>query len=198
MMEQFEPRTLLAAVFWDGGAGTSNWGDAANWNRGGANSLPQNGDAVTINIPASNPTINFNVPAVSLLSLNSAESIDVGSGSELRLQVGGTAQFTSAAALTLLGGTITGGSWNVTAGSLHGSNLAGYVTDAQIVGDIRLDSTSANIVISGTTRFTAARLSSNSTYLQFAPGYTLSDLVVSEGAEEGPLRNGKILKVGGK
>ena len=45
--------------------------------------------------------------------------------------------------------------------------------------------TSASARVSGTTRFSAARLTGNAATLQFAPGYTLMDLVVAEGAATG-------------
>ena len=31
LVQQLESRVLLSSIAWDGGAGTSNWNDAANW-----------------------------------------------------------------------------------------------------------------------------------------------------------------------
>ena len=53
-VEQLEARTLLAAVFWDGGAGTWSWHDAANWS---GDTLPGPADDVTINVAGTTPPI---------------------------------------------------------------------------------------------------------------------------------------------
>src|SRR5688572_11331737 len=79
LMEQFEPRTLMAAVAWDGGAGTNSWHDAANWNRGGVDAVPVNGDDVTINV-AANPTVTFSTGTVTLNSLTTNEALTVSGG----------------------------------------------------------------------------------------------------------------------
>jgi hypothetical protein len=179
LMERCEPRMLLDAVVWDGGAGTNNWNDAANWNRNGVDAVPMNGDDVTINV-AANPNVMFTSGSVTLNSLMTNEALTV---------TGGTLGLTGAAdvnaALTMMGGTLSGGSWDVTGGSLHGSSNGGFLTNTQITGDILLDATSATVRVTGSTRFTAARLSANASGLQFAPGYTLFDLIVVEGGATG-------------
>ncbi|MFO0977379.1 MAG: PKD domain-containing protein [Planctomycetaceae bacterium] len=43
--DELEPRQLLSAVQWDGGAGTSNWDDAANWD---SDAVPTDSDDVTV------------------------------------------------------------------------------------------------------------------------------------------------------
>lgn len=62
--EMLEDRTLLSAISWDGGAGTVNWADAANWS---GDTLPATGDDVTINAPSS--TVRFTGPSLELASL---------------------------------------------------------------------------------------------------------------------------------
>ncbi|MEO8269638.1 MAG: hypothetical protein ABI557_07960, partial [Aureliella sp.] len=77
--EQLEMRRVLAAVTWDGGAFTNEWGDAANWN---TDTLPGLGDDVIIPDLAGTPTIKITqalVPAVSVNSITSAERIEIGS-----------------------------------------------------------------------------------------------------------------------
>lgn len=49
---------LISIKTWDGGAGTANWGDAANWNTDG---VPTVNDNIELTGPY---TININVPAV--------------------------------------------------------------------------------------------------------------------------------------
>lgn len=51
------PEGVAVLRTWDGGAGTTNWNDAANWNPDG---VPANGDNITINTSV---TINVNLAA---------------------------------------------------------------------------------------------------------------------------------------
>ncbi|MBC7772330.1 MAG: hypothetical protein H7210_07545, partial [Pyrinomonadaceae bacterium] len=94
--------------------------------------------------------------------------------------------------------TAATGSWNLAGGTIMGGTVvftgpnrlvmtpsSGTLTDVVVVGDLLLDTTSASVRASGSTRFTAARLSANATTIHFAPGYTLADLIVSEGAAAG-------------
>jgi hypothetical protein len=178
-MEQFEPRTLMDAVVWDGGAGTNSWHDAANWSRNGLDAVPVNGDDVTINV-AANPTVNFSTGTLTLNSLTTNEALNISGGT---LALTGAADIN--AALTMNGGTLSGGAWDVTGGSLRASTNGGFLTNTNITGDITFDATSSSLRVTGTTRFTAARLAANGANLQFAPGYTLHDLVVAEGAATG-------------
>jgi len=86
----------------------------------------------------------------------------------------------------LLGGSITGGTIAFTGSDrLLLTSAGGVLTDVQVNGDLLLDTTSANVRAGGTTRFIAARLSAGSASMNFAPGYTLFDLVVAEGAATG-------------
>ncbi len=56
------PEGVSVSRTWDGGAGTTNWNDAANWNPDG---VPANGDNITINTSV---TINVNLAASVSLS----------------------------------------------------------------------------------------------------------------------------------
>jgi hypothetical protein len=94
--EMLEQRRQLAAVFWDGGAGTSNWGDANNWS---GNALPAAADDVTISVPG---TITVNLAVLATVrSLNCSENLAVGSGS-LTVTSGAS---TISGTLTATGGT---------------------------------------------------------------------------------------------
>jgi hypothetical protein len=179
VMEAFEARTLMDAVVWDGGAGTSSWHDAANWSRNGVDALPQNGDDVTIDV-AANPTVTFNTGTLTLNSLTTNEALTLTGGT---LGVTGTADIN--ATLTVQGGTASGGTWDVTGGSLHASTSGGMLQNVQVVGDILLDANSSSLRISGTTRFTSARLQGSNTTLQASPGYVLHDQVIAEGPATG-------------
>jgi hypothetical protein len=43
-LDRAEPRVLLSAVVWTGGAGNNNWNTAANWNTDG---VPSAGQEIT-------------------------------------------------------------------------------------------------------------------------------------------------------
>ena len=77
-VEALEPRTLLAAVFWDGGGDGTSWADPANWS---ADQAPAPGDDVTIDVLA-DPLVRITGPQ-SIGSLASAEAIDLGGGGAL-------------------------------------------------------------------------------------------------------------------
>ena len=97
-IEWMEPRTLLSAVTWTGGAGDNNWDTAANWS---TDSVPGSGDDVTINI-AANVVHSDNVTD-SINSLTSTEPLTIS---------GGTLSIASASTIgstfTITGGTLTG------------------------------------------------------------------------------------------
>lgn len=173
--EALESRVHPTAVFWDGGAGTTSWHDAANWNRGGVDALPQDGDAVTISV-ATNPTITFSTGSVALASLVTNEVMSITGGS-LGLEAGGTADIN--ARLNIQGGTIQGGTWDVMGGSLRATSAGGSIIDAHITGDILVNASSAKVRIAGTTRFAAVRLEEVNVLLEIAAGYTLHDSIVS-------------------
>jgi hypothetical protein len=71
--------TAVSVKTWDGGAGTNNWGDAANWNADGVPVSTDNVDLTGAN------TININVAAVAnnLLLNNAGLTLTVNSGNSL-------------------------------------------------------------------------------------------------------------------
>ncbi|HEX7880597.1 MAG TPA: hypothetical protein VF720_14375, partial [Candidatus Eisenbacteria bacterium] len=120
------------AATWDGGAGTSNWGDAANWNPDGVPGVSANvtlapGSPISINVNGTFPLNNLNVGANTTLSLltgtlnvagayfQSGGSVDAGSGalnvtSTLSLAGGSlstaAATITGTGVVTMSGGTL--------------------------------------------------------------------------------------------
>jgi IPT/TIG domain len=119
-VEWMEPRTLLSAVTWTGGAGDNNWDSPGNWS---TDSVPGSGDDVTINIAAN--VVHSNSVTDSINSLTSTEPLTIS---------GGTLSIASAStiggALTITGGTLTGagnvtvsGLLTLTAGTLSGSSV---------------------------------------------------------------------------
>src|SRR3954452_7250098 len=76
-VESLESRCLLAIITWDGGAGTFNWNEAANWD---VDPLPgANDDAVIPDLTGS-PTIVVSSGSVTIKSLQSAESLGFNGG----------------------------------------------------------------------------------------------------------------------
>lgn len=76
-LESLEDRILLATVTWDGGAGTFNWGDAANWS---TDALPTANDDVVISGDFGDSVIT------NLLATSEARSVD--SSATIRLSTG--------------------------------------------------------------------------------------------------------------
>ncbi len=184
-MDALEGRQLLDAVAWTGGAGDNLWHSAGNWfdSTTGMNVVPGAADDVTIDV-AANPTIQFTAATGSrgVHSLLTREAITFSGGT---LAVGTTASVQSAAVVTLSGGTLSGGAWDVTSGTLQATSSGGTLASVAVSGDLLLNVTSARVLVSGTTSFTAARLSASAAVLQMAPGYTLNSLVSVEGAGAG-------------
>ena len=75
--ELLETRVVLSTITWDGGAGTFNWGDAANWS---GDALPISTDDVSIPDLSGTPTITSS-GAVNIKSLMSAEGLSITGGS---------------------------------------------------------------------------------------------------------------------
>ena len=86
----------------------------------------------------------------------------------------------------LFGGTLTGGTLTFAGGqSLLPTSNGGSLNSVAASQDLLIDTTSAYVVVQGTTTFPAARLTGNGTGIYFAPGYTLNTLVSAEGAAAG-------------
>ncbi|MCA9050797.1 MAG: hypothetical protein KDA89_18795, partial [Planctomycetaceae bacterium] len=120
-VDVLEDRCLLAAVSWDGGAGTLNWADALNWS---ADAIPAAGDDITINQPSS--TILFSGPSITLGSLTTT-SLTVQSGT---LTVSGALNVSAGSTLRASGATSSmsaPGSVNVDGVSLI-SEIAGTIS----------------------------------------------------------------------
>ena len=117
-IEWMEPRTLLSAVTWTGGAGDNNWDTPANWS---TDSVPGSADDVTINIAAD--VVHSSDVTDSIHSLTSTEPLTI-SGGTLSIAAASTIGNT----LSINGGTLTGtgdvsvsGLVTLTAGTLSGS-----------------------------------------------------------------------------
>jgi hypothetical protein len=171
--EALEGRQFFSAVAWTGAGDGVNWSDPANWS---GNTMPASSDDVTINV-AANPNIQIS-GSRTVHSLNTAESLTVGSGATLT--VGATA--ISSQNVTINGGTISGGTWTFSGGTgISLANANNSITGATINGDLFFNVTSARTRIEGGTTFTTAHLTADSTSIGFAPGSTLSGNVLFEG-----------------
>lgn len=178
-VEALEPRTLLAAVAWTGAGGNSLWHTPGNWS---TNSVPSADDDVVIQV-AANPTIIFNTAtgSQSVKTLLVDESITFSGGS---LAVIGLARASSA--VTLNGGTLSGGSWDVTALGMTIGATQSTLADVQILGNLNFTTFNSKALISGSTRFGAANLTTAASNIVFASGYVLSDAIVVSGLSIGP------------
>lgn len=177
-MEMLEARQMLANIVWDGGpAGTgTDFNLAANWV---GDVLPAAADTAVIN--TAGPTITVGASRT-VTQVESSRQIQFNGGTFTTTGVS-----TMTASITMSGGTIAGGTWNFSgAGSaVRGTGSGGTLANVAITGEIILDTTSANVSVSGSTSFTAARLAANAVNLQLVTGYTLNSLVVAEGAAAG-------------
>ncbi len=133
-----EPRTLLSAVTWTGGAGDNNWDTPGNWS---TDSVPGSADDVTINIAAN--VVHSNDVTDSINSLTSKEPLTLSGGtlsiaaastidSTLAITGGtltGTGNLTVSGLVTFTGGTISGSSvLNANGGMLIANNPTGSST----------------------------------------------------------------------
>ncbi len=95
-VEWMEPRALLSAVAWTGGAGDNNWDTAANWS---TDSVPGSADDVTINIAAN--VVHSNNVTDSINSLTSTEPLTLSGGT---LSIASASTITNS--LSITGGTL--------------------------------------------------------------------------------------------
>jgi hypothetical protein len=173
--EALEPRILLAAVTWDGGGGTTSWHDAANWDREGVDAVPQDGDDVNIG-PA--PDINFSTGSLFLNSLTTSAGLLL-TGGTIRVAAGADID----APLTINGGAITGGSWNVLDAAIFaGTSTSSRVHNAQILGEVRLAASSSKLRIEGSTSFASARLIGSNASLAFGDDTNITGIVEFAGS----------------
>jgi len=144
LLETLEPRTLLSAVTWTGGAGDNNWDTPANWS---TDSVPGSADDVTINIAAD--VVHSNDVTDSIHSLTSTEPLTI-SGGTLSIAAASTINST----LSITGGTLTGtgnlsvsGLVTLTSGTLSGSsalNANGGMLINPAGGNFNLDGRAVN------------------------------------------------------
>ncbi|MDP4029117.1 MAG: filamentous hemagglutinin N-terminal domain-containing protein [Gallionella sp.] len=94
-----------SGVCWDGGAGTTNWADVANWS---GNALPGSADVTYLNLVAG-VTVNLASSSQTIKALNSDANnhLTIGTGGALTISGTGGATSTLLGNLTLNGGTLT-------------------------------------------------------------------------------------------
>jgi hypothetical protein len=148
--EPLESRTLLAAVFWDGGGNGTSWEDPLNWSN---NLLPTAADDVTIDV-AGSPNITLSSGLQSIHSLVLAESLSVNGGT---LAVATSAALTGS--LTVNGGTIANGTWDSTGGTFQaGSSTASTLNAVALNGDLLLPGGANLRIVGGLTLGAAGRV----------------------------------------
>jgi hypothetical protein len=129
---------MTTTVTWTGGAGTTNWTDAANWS---TDALPGAGDDVVINV-ATATTIQIAYANVSIDSLTTNAQISVGLAASLS-----AATLNASANVLLEGGTIANTTINMSPGSaLVGSAYPGGTLDGVTASGL-LDMSNAGIDI---------------------------------------------------
>jgi hypothetical protein len=117
-VNSLEPRTLLAAVMWDGGGGDFQWSNPLNWD---TDTLPGEGDDVTIEFGANDFTVVHSGGTNSIKSLTSVAALDIAGGTllvnsastvdgDLQLSgtLGGTADIDVSGLFTWNNGTLVG------------------------------------------------------------------------------------------
>ena len=155
----------------------STFTDAANW--GGT--VPGAIDDAVIDVADADPTILFS-GTHTVRSLTTNEAIQFGTGT---FSVTDTADINATASLA--GGTISGGTWDITNGSLTSDNTgSNRLDDVDLVGELRLLNSSSVEIYGGTT-FTSARITVNSGSgtLAFEPGSTIQGDITVEGSGTG-------------
>ncbi|VTR92440.1 Probable aggregation factor core protein MAFp3, isoform C OS=Cyanothece sp. CCY0110 GN=CY0110_08276 PE=4 SV=1: PKD [Gemmata massiliana] len=138
-LEHLEDRATPAAVFWDGGGGSSNWFDALNWS---GDALPTLSDDVTISGASGGVEINDTFGTASAKTLTSSSDLRVVSGT---LQLDGDALVSGAFALggVTFGGVVTGtGTLTLSGAVTWGANgvMAGSGT-TELTGTSTLEGT---------------------------------------------------------
>ncbi len=153
VFEPLERRVLLAAVTWDGAAGSGSWHDSGNWLvQGESRRVPGPNDDVTISV-AANPTIFINTGNQVIRTLVSDESLEVRTNGTLSVLAG--ASFS--APLALPGGTLSGGVFtsvggaviNVPSGSTNAS--AGRLAGVTLRANVNVQNNADLLVSSGLT-----------------------------------------------
>ncbi len=128
---------------------------------------------------------SFSTPNLGTLSLAAGSSVNVTGAWNNSGQ-----NFTFNAATgswTLNGGTITGGSLSFADSKTLAiaANTANLLSGVTVNGDLTLNTISARTMIAVGTTFATAHLAANATSLGFAPGQTLSQTILFDGAANG-------------
>jgi hypothetical protein len=167
---KLEKRALLAVVTWDGGAGTTNWGDANNWS---ANALPTSIDDVVIPDLAGVQTINVNI-AGNAKTLNSVENVTIQASRSLTLhdgasQVSGVFTVSPGGTLVAENGSVFTpiGTVKIDGANLYAKNsgklmlaiATSYVTSTNSAAVIQASGTNSLIDLSGLTKIDNGGLS---------------------------------------
>ncbi|HHK42890.1 MAG TPA: hypothetical protein ENJ50_10770, partial [Planctomycetaceae bacterium] len=160
--EQLESRRLLALITWDAGGDGSSWNDPLNWS---GDVLPTSADDVVISLPTSNPTIRLSSADASVASLVADEALRVESGRTLT--VTGTADIN--AALTIDGGTLRNGAWDIADGSLSFTSNTSTLDAVTLAQPLTI--TGGRVEVTGGTTFPSAQLDGGS--LGVEPGFSL-------------------------
>jgi len=169
-VEALEPRLVLATVTWDGGAGTSVWNDAANWD---TDVVPTIADDVVIPAGGSGAiTLSGDAEAGTLLS---ERAIVVDGGRTLEIAVSAEMH----ADLALPGGTLRGGVLGFEAGALAFGSNPGTLDGVTVLDEILPGF--GRVRLEGSTRFPAVRMLGHGGQVLLAPGYTLHDDIIIEG-----------------
>jgi hypothetical protein len=151
----------------------------------------------TLTIGITHLTNNGTIQALAGSSVSLADTF-----TNTGLLIGVTGQLNITGTLNNVGATqtlnATTGSWRLVTGTISGGTInqldgqvlttttsGGTLASVQLNGDLVMNTTSANVLITGSTRFAAARLQANNATLYIPAGYTLSDLVQAEGAGVG-------------
>lgn len=130
VLDGLEPRVFLSTVQWTGAGDGLSWHDGQNWDTG---SVPGITDDAIID-DASDPTIQFTADTGDRIvrSLISRENLSFSGGS---LSVLTTAEVDAVVGLD--GGTLTGGSWDVSQGLMQASSTRSRLVGLEVTGDIR-------------------------------------------------------------
>ncbi|MGB7345432.1 MAG: hypothetical protein WBD20_14555, partial [Pirellulaceae bacterium] len=160
-------QSTSTASFWDGGAATLSWSDAANWS---GDTIPAFGADVFINA-AAGEIISADAATILVATLTSTNSIDVDSGTFITT---GTVDITGD--LRIGSATISGGTWNVS-GDVS-LTAATTVAQANIDGltlnkDIPIDTNQRLRLLASPTLGNLNFVGDNS-YLTMNPGDTIN------------------------
>ncbi|WP_426330167.1 fibronectin type III domain-containing protein [Pedobacter sp. R-06] len=145
---------------WDGGAGTSNWGDAANWNTDGVPTATDNveltgANIIDINVAATTKNLLLNNTGLRL-SINSTKSLSV--SGDLTLTSG---IFNTAAAFATVSGTV-----DVSGGTVGFTGTAAQTIPAYNYNNLTSSSTgSRTLANSGTIGISGTFTPGTNTYI---------------------------------